>query len=66
MTSYTAKIDKALLGWKGSCDGGWSKGALTTALCKFIESYCKRHALEESDNEMFRLIEPRFLYLKTF
>lgn len=59
VTNYVNNIDKALLGWKsGSCDGSWSKGALTTALCKFVEHYCKTWNLESSPQEQLRLLAP--------
>ena len=56
-TNYVNKIDKALLGWKTSqADGSWNKGALTTSLCLFVEDFCKRRGLENSENEMYSRI----------
>ena len=60
-TNYTQKIDRSLLAWSGSKEptGGWSKGALTTTLCQFIEAFTKSHNLESSHDECFRLIVAR-------
>lgn len=57
-TAYVQKIDRAVLGWTGSSEphGAWSKGALTTSLCQFIEHFAWVHELESSGDERLRLI----------
>ena len=57
MTNYVNKIDKTLLGWKSNADGAWNKGALTTALCKFIEHFCRIKRFETGLDEELRLVE---------
>lgn len=60
ITNYVNKIDRALLGWVGSDEptGGWSKGALTTALCQFLQYFCEIRSLETSQDETIQLIVP--------
>ena len=57
-TNYINKIDRSTLSWRGAEEpsGGWSKGALTTTLCQFIEFFSKLHDLEQSLDERLRLI----------
>ena len=62
ITNYVRKIDKALLAWSSSCDGSWNKAALTTALCKFIEHFCRVRSLEGSTDDMLKLIVPCLAY----
>ena len=57
-TNYVSKIDRSTLSWRGAEEpsGAWSKGALTTVLCQFIEFFSKLHDLEQSMDERLRLI----------
>ena len=52
------RITQALLGWSGSSEitGSWSKGSLTTSLCKFIEHFAWVRNLEMSCHEHLSLI----------
>ena len=48
------------MGWIGSSEtnGAWSKGALTTVLCQFLEFFCSLHGLETAADERIRLVVP--------
>ena len=54
-TNYIQKIEKSTL------SGGWSKGALTTTLCQFVENFVRVRKLESSPDERLRLIVSEFL-----
>ena len=57
-TNYVRNIDRSLLGWVGNGEpyGAWSKGALTTTLCQFIEHLCTLLNLESCGDERLSLI----------
>ena len=57
-TNYVQKIDRALLGWTGAQEptGAWSKGALTTTICQFLEHFCDVRNVEASSDERKRLV----------
>ena len=57
--NYVQRITRDLLGWQSSAKdaaGGWSKGALTTSLCQFVEYFCKVRDLDRQGDERERLI----------
>ena len=55
---FISKVDKFLCGGGGSNEaiGSWSKAAVTTLLCLFLEHLCKMHPVLVHADECLRLI----------
>lgn len=62
------KIDRSLLGWVGAKEptSSWSKGAVTTVLCQFIENLANQHDLENSHSDVLQRIAPSLIYSEMF
>lgn len=59
--NFVQSIGRQTIGWaygNKEPSGGWSKAAMTTSFCQFIEHFARVRGLEAAAHEHLRLIAP--------